>query len=129
MCYFCQTKLRPGDDKRPISPNNYKKFGIDNDKPEETTNQNICQACRFSNNMKLGRNSCSAPGCSTSQHQIGRLYKPPLASFNQDLRCQVLEDVGIQENSKICKKCYHKVLAKGKHHKGISRRIIAKKAK
>ncbi len=67
-CYFFHSKLRPGDEKRYIDPNNYKQFGIDDDKLEETKNQNICQACWLTKNRKLSKNRCSVPGCSTSQH-------------------------------------------------------------
>ena len=70
----------------------------------------------MSQNRKLGRNTCSTPGCSTSQRKISRLYKPPLASFSQEPGCEVLASFGLDENSRICKKCYHKVLGKGKQH-------------
>ena len=109
--------MRACDEKRFISPNNYKQFGIDDDKLEQAKNQKICDACWLSKNRKLGRNTCSTPGCSTSQRQIGRLYKPPLASFNQERGCEILESLGLDKNSRICKKCYHKVLGKGKQHR------------
>ena len=126
-CYFCKSKLRAYE-KRVIGPTNYKQFGIDNDKLEKANNQNICEACWLSKNRKLGRNTCSAPGCSTSQRQIGRLYKPPVASFSQEHRCEVLKSVGIDENSRICKKCYHKVLEKGKQHRIPHGEVITQEA-
>ena len=89
--YFCKSKLRAYYEKRVIGLTNYKQFGIGNDKLEKVNNQNICEACWLSKNRKLGRNTCSVPGCSTSQHQIGRLYKSPVASFSKEHRCEVLK--------------------------------------
>lgn len=115
-CYFCEDEecQSAEKDKRFVTLANYKTLGLDDDKIVEAENRFVCQACWLLKTVKPYTKRCAAPDCKTSRRKINKLYYPPVDSLDQDAKRRILENIGIEENSRICQKCYHKAMAKRK---------------
>jgi hypothetical protein len=115
VCYFCETKeCQAKNRKRFVTLANYKQLGIDDDKIVEAENRLICQACWLSKTVKPYTKSCAAPDCTTSRRKINKLYYAPVDSLDQDGKRHILGNMRIEEDSRICQKCYHMVISKRK---------------
>ena len=112
ICYICGVNCHTEKRKRHVTLNNYKKLGIGEDEMVEAENRSICQTCWLSKVVKQSTKKCAAPGCKTSRRKINKLYYPPVDALHNDSKQRLLENIEIDENSRICQKCYHEVMSK-----------------